>query len=88
MPKITASASEPTITSSRRGCGRRTRRRLAAPSLPGTRHPLLVRTGSETALLVTSWAVLHGTAESPCVAAWDAPIAGPMPISWSPLTRN
>jgi hypothetical protein len=58
-----------------RGCSAEERRstpRLVAPSLPGSRHPVLVRSSGEGLVLLTDWAVLHGTEAAPCLAAWGA----------------
>lgn len=46
--------------------------RQLAPYVPGTRHPVLVRTLSDSFVLLTDWAVLHGSPAQPCVAAWSA----------------
>jgi len=58
-----------------RGCSAEERRstpRLVAPSLPGSRHPVLVRSSGEGFVLLTDWAVLHGTEAAPCLGAWGA----------------
>ena len=47
--------------------------RVVVPFQPGTRHPIIVTDPVEPVrVLLTSGAVLHGTPEAPCVAAWDA----------------
>jgi hypothetical protein len=47
--------------------------RVVVPFQPGSRHPIVVTDPVEPVrLLLTSGAVLHGTPEAPCVAAWDA----------------
>lgn len=51
---------------------RRSTARQVAPFVAGTRHPVLIRSLAESYVLLTEWAVLHGTVRSPCVAAWTA----------------
>jgi photosystem II stability/assembly factor-like uncharacterized protein len=52
---------------------RKTTPRTIAPSLPGTRHPVIVTDAIEPKrLLLTDDAVLHGSPASPCVAAYEA----------------
>lgn len=47
--------------------------RVVAPSLPGSRRPVLVADAVEPLrVLLTDDAVLHGTPQSPCVAAYGA----------------
>lgn len=47
--------------------------RVVASYLPGTRHPILVSDAVDAPrTLLTGRAVLHGTPERPCVAAFDA----------------
>lgn len=47
--------------------------RVVAPREPGRRHPVLVHDPVEPLrVLLTDSAVLHGTVESPCAAAFDA----------------
>ncbi len=47
--------------------------RVVVPYQPGSRHPVLVTDAVEPMrVLLTADAVLHGTPESPCVAAYDA----------------
>jgi hypothetical protein len=47
--------------------------RVVEPFLPGTRHPVLVTDPIEPMrVLLTGDAVLHGSPQSPCVAAYDA----------------
>jgi hypothetical protein len=46
--------------------------RLVAPFVPGTRHPVLVRSLSDSYVLLTDWAVLHGSQSNPCIAGWSA----------------
>ncbi|HEX3597970.1 MAG TPA: hypothetical protein VHU80_22830, partial [Polyangiaceae bacterium] len=47
--------------------------RVVVPYQPGTRHPVFVSDAVEPMrILLTADAVLHGTPESPCVAAYDA----------------
>jgi hypothetical protein len=50
----------------------RTSPRLVAPMVPGTRRPVLVTSSIESFILLTDYAVLHGTPERPCVSAWGA----------------
>ncbi|MBI4704404.1 MAG: hypothetical protein HY744_25140 [Deltaproteobacteria bacterium] len=54
------------------GADRARSARLLAPWVPGTRHPVLVRSMAENPVLITDFAVLHGTPAQPCVAAWTA----------------
>ncbi len=46
--------------------------RVNAPFAPGTRHPVLVQTSVDSRVLLTDRAILHGTPEAPCVAAFHA----------------
>jgi len=47
--------------------------RVVVPFQPGSRHPVIVTDPVEPMrVLLTANAVLHGTPESPCVAAYDA----------------
>jgi hypothetical protein len=49
--------------------------RVVAPHLGGTRHPIVVTDTSEPMrVLLTDSAVMHGTPEEPCVAAFDAEV--------------
>jgi hypothetical protein len=49
--------------------------RVVVPYQPGTRHPVLVTDPVEpTRVFLTADAVLHGTPETPCVAAYEAPL--------------
>lgn len=54
---------------------RRTTPRLIVPYQPGTRHPIVVSDAVEPIrVLLTSDAVMHGTVDEPCVAAFGAEI--------------
>jgi hypothetical protein len=47
--------------------------RAVAPHHPGTRHPVIINDGSDMSFsFITAYAVLHGTPQAPCVAAFDA----------------
>jgi hypothetical protein len=47
--------------------------RIVASHYPGTRHPVIVSDGGDTPqAYLTSYAVLHGTPEAPCVSSFDA----------------
>jgi hypothetical protein len=66
--------------------------RVVVPFQPGTRHPIVVTDPVEPVrLLLTSGAVLHGTPEAPCVAAWDAEavnVDAPPGTTATPLSGN
>ena len=51
---------------------RRSTPRVNAPFAPGTRHPVLVQGSVDEHVLLTEQAILHGTPEAPCVAAFHA----------------
>lgn len=47
--------------------------RIVAAPYPGTRHPVIVSDGGDTPqTFLTSYAVLHGTPQAPCVSTFDA----------------
>ncbi len=51
--------------------------RVVASNLPGTRHPVLITDAVDPPrVMITGFAVLHGSPQSPCAAAFDAvPVA-------------
>jgi photosystem II stability/assembly factor-like uncharacterized protein len=62
--------------------------RVVAPYQPGSRHPVLVTDAVEPMrVLLTADAVLHGTPETPCVAAYDATLVS-SELSSSPQSEQ
>lgn len=70
-----------------RGCNAADRSmspRVVVPYQPGTRHAVLVTDPVEPMrVLLTSDAVLHGTPEAPCVAAYEASVVSEPPSAQS-----
>jgi photosystem II stability/assembly factor-like uncharacterized protein len=62
--------------------------RVVAPYQPGSRHPVLVTDAVEPMrVLLTADAVLHGTPDAPCVAAYDATLVS-SELSSSPQSEQ
>ena len=75
LGQVIALPTQPELPSEPRPCSaddRSNSPRVNAPSMVGTRHPVLVQGSVETHTLLTERAVLHGGAGNPCVAAWHA----------------
>jgi len=61
--------------------------RVVASPYPGTRHPVIVSDGGDTPqTFLTSYAVLHGSPDSPCVSTFDAEPVVPDGVA-TPSTR-